>query len=246
MTAFGKILAFLNLVVGLGFVTYGVTVYSQRPGWFDPVPDVVDKGQSPRNFAQLKQEHDNLGRAASVASGIWGKEHKRLLAVEKRRADRLAAWKTRAQWIRSGNPAPPDAKDGEPGFFERVYEKDASGKDTAYLDHTKLGPAVKQGGVALRGADKLKDQYENDVLAVVELEKDIEKRLKEYDALGVAIKGEEERLLKMMEIRAAVTAELSYLSSFEVNVYETRETVFRRKAQLARRLTELGGLQKKE
>jgi hypothetical protein len=70
--------------------------------------------------------------------------------------------------------------------------------------------------------------------------KDIEKRLKEYDALGVAIKGEEERLLKMMEIRAAVTAELSYLSSFEVNVYETRETVLRRQRQLRLRLAELG------
>jgi hypothetical protein len=240
MTTFGKILAFLNLIVGLGFVSYGVTVYSQRPGWFDPAPDVVDKGQSPRNFAQLKQEHDNFGRAASVASGMWGKEYKRLLAAEKRRADRLAVWKTRAQWIRTGNPTPPDAKDVEPGFFERVYEKDASGKDTAYLDHTQLGASVKQGGVALRGADKLKDLYENDVTAVAELEKQIEGRIKEYDALGVAIEAEEKRLLKMMDIRAAVQAELFYLSSFEVNVYETRETVFRRKAQFVRRLTELG------
>jgi hypothetical protein len=245
MTTIGKILAFLNLIIGLGFVSYAVTLYSQRPGWFDPVPEVVDKGQSPRNFAQLKQEHDNLGRAASVASGIWGKEHKRLLAAEKRRADRQAEWKRRAQWIRTGHPSPPDAKDAEPGFFERVYEQDASGKDTAYLDHTKLGASVKQGGVALRGADKLKDLYENDVLAVAELEKQIEARLKEYDALGVAIETEERRLLKMMDIRAAVQAELFYLSSFEVNVYETRETVFRRKAQLVRRLTELGGIPKK-
>jgi hypothetical protein len=241
MTVFGKILAFLNLIIGLGFVSYGATVYFQRPGWFDPAPTVVDKGQSPRNFAMLKQEHDDLGRAAGAASAVWGKELKRLEAIEKRREDRREEWKRRAVWIRKGHPSPPDANDKEPGFFEPVYEVDAHGKATTYIDHTKLGAARKLGGVAIRGAETLKDQYERDIQAVVDFEKQIEAQLKEYDRLGLAIGAEERRLLKMMDIRAAVQAELFYLSSFEVNVYETRETVFRRKNQLVRRLTELGG-----
>ena len=36
MTAIGKLLALLNLVAGLGVLTWSVSVYVQRPGWFDP------------------------------------------------------------------------------------------------------------------------------------------------------------------------------------------------------------------
>ena len=39
--------------------------------------------------------------------------------------------------------------------------------------------------------------------------------------------------------REVVQSEMFYLSTFEVNVYETRETVFRRKKQLDNRLAEL-------
>jgi hypothetical protein len=72
MTTIGKILTFLNLIAALGFVTYGATVYAQRPGWFDPIPDVVDKGQSPQNFLMLKQETENLGRTANAVSAAGG------------------------------------------------------------------------------------------------------------------------------------------------------------------------------
>jgi hypothetical protein len=241
MTVFGKLLAFFNLIIGLGFVTYGASVYFQRPSWFEPAPDVVDKGQSPQTFAQLKQETDTFGRASAAASETWGKELRRLEAIEKRREDRRLEWDRRAGWTRKGNPSPPDAKDAGAAFFKPVYETDALGKPTPFLDHTKLGPAVKIAGVALRGSDTLKASYDADVLAVEEAEKQIVAGVKEYDRLGGEILGEEARLLKMSDIRASVQAELFYLSSFEVNVYETRETVFRRKRQLSQRLTELGG-----
>ena len=241
MTTFGKILAFLNLIAGLGFVSYGATIYFQRPGWFNPAPQLVDKGQSPQTFAQLKQEIDDYGRSATVASVAWGKGLNRLKALEQRRADRVAEWKKRSAWIRTGNPNPPDAKDQAPGFFKPVYEMDAGGKATALLDHTKLGESIKLGGVALRGADTLKADYDRDVAAVDELEKLIEADLKEYERLGVDIRTEDLRKLKMGDIRAAVQSELFYLSTFEVNVYETRETVMRRKKQLTQSLMELGG-----
>jgi hypothetical protein len=49
------------------------------------------------------------------------------------------------------------------------------------------------------------------------------------------------RLERMTAIRESVQAEAFHLKSFEVNVYETRETVLRRKKQLVGRLNELGG-----
>ena len=82
------------------------------------------------------------------------------------------------------------------------------------------------------------------MLAVAELEKQIVAQIKEFDRLGGEILVEEDRLLRMSDIRTNVQAELFYLASFEVNVYETRETVLRRKQQLVRRLTELGGVPK--
>ncbi|HVL14624.1 MAG TPA: hypothetical protein VM529_18775 [Gemmata sp.] len=124
-----------------------------------------------------------------------------------------------------------------------MYETNA-GRPTALIDHTKLGPAYKLGGVVLRGADTLKTSFDSDVLAVAELEKQIVAQIKEFDRLGGEILVEEDRLLRMSDIRTNVQAELFYLASFEVNVYETRETVLRRKQQLVRRLTELGGVPK--
>ena len=57
MTAIGKILAFLNLAVGLGLAMWSVNVYTNRPSWFDAPADVVDKGNSPVTFTQLKGEY---------------------------------------------------------------------------------------------------------------------------------------------------------------------------------------------
>jgi hypothetical protein len=43
----------------------------------------------------------------------------------------------------------------------------------------------------------------------------------------------------MGDIRDEVQSERYFLETFEVNVYETRETVLRRKKQLLQRLAEL-------
>jgi hypothetical protein len=310
MTLIGKLLAFLNLIIGLGFVSFAATLYFQRPAWFEPIPEVVDKGNAPVTFAQLKQEADNLGRAAGVASAGWGQQLKKLEALEARRSARLKEYEKRTTWMLKGNAADKGA-----AFYHHVYEKDvpvtayvnvfnkehrvtltldeASGttglppggseeeikrhireilarptvsakwleakrqrptdadidalygalavKETSLIDHTKLGEPVLRDGKPLQGVDNLGKAFADDVDAVIAYEKDVEKQLKRYDELGTEILLEEARKLKMSDIRASVQSELFYLSTFEVNVYETRETVFRRKKQLVQRLTELGG-----
>jgi hypothetical protein len=238
MTSIGKILAFLNLVVGLGFISFAATLYFQRPAWFEPVPDVVDKGNAPVTFAQLKQDTENAGRLASGASVTWGEQLQKLEKTEARRADRLKEYEKRLGWARKGNTA-----DKGTAFYKHVYETDASGKETSVIDIAQLGPAVPSiAGTPLQGVDNLGKAFSDDVDAVIALEQDVEKKVKEYDDLGTEILREEGRKLKMSEIRTSVQSELFYLSTFEVNVYETRETVFRRKKQLQQRLRELGGL----
>src|SRR6476469_1620932 len=99
MTAIGKLLALLNLVAGLGILTWSVTLYVQRPGWFPPVPDNGEKGK----FAQLEAETATLTRAAGIASDAWGAHLTTLEEREKVRADRRAAFNERRRWMYKGN-----------------------------------------------------------------------------------------------------------------------------------------------
>ena len=237
MTLLGKILAFLLFGIGIGIISWSASVYFQRPSWYDPAPDAVDKGHSPITFAQLKQDIDSLGRAASVASASWGTQRKRLEDLEARRIERQKEYAQRIVWMKTGNP-----KDKGNAFYHPVFEKDAAGKPTSVLDLTKLGEPVNgPDALPLKGADTLLANFSKDVDATIDYQKQKDALYKEYDRLGVDILSEETRLLAMSKIRDSVQAELFYLSSFEVNVYETRETVFRRKRQLDLRLRELGG-----
>jgi hypothetical protein len=236
MTLFGKILAFLLLGVGLGIVSWSASVYFQRPSWFDPAPDAVDKGHTPLTFAQLKQDIDSLGRAASAASAGWGVQRKKLEDLEARRIERQKVYDQRIAWMKTGNPNKAGA-----AFFQPVYEKDAGGKATSVLDIAQLGEPVNgPDALPLKGADTLLANFSKDVAATIDYQNQKDVLYKEYDSLGVDILKEETRLLAMSKIRESVQAELFYLSSFEVNVYETRETVLRRKRQLDLRLRELG------
>lgn len=237
MTLIGKLLALINLVAGLGVLVWSVSVYSLRPGWFDPAPKSVYKGNTPLTFAQLKEELAALDRAVNLASLTWGEQKLLLEKAEARRADRLKKYEQRLQWARTGNP-----DQGGAAFFLPVYLKDAGGKDTGILDLDTLGPPVEgPDKQPLRGADTLLANFAADVRAVAELVEQSLAARKEYDNLGSQIEAEEARLLKMIDIRDAVQNELFYLSAVELRAYEGREIVLARKRQLVQRLTELGG-----
>src|SRR5262245_57056185 len=135
MTSIGKTLAFLNLLIGIAMVSWSVSLYTQRPAWFDPKPDGVSLGHSPQTFAQLKDDIDSLGRAAVAASDNWGAQRKRLEDLEVRRASRQKGYAERLDWARNGNPKDKD----QAAFFEPVYES-----GTGLLDLTApLGAAIK-------------------------------------------------------------------------------------------------------
>jgi hypothetical protein len=233
MTTLGKLLAFVNLVIAIAMVTWSVSVYAARPTWFDPKPDGgFAPGRDQENFAQLKEEIDNLGRVAMSAGAQWGTQRTILEAAEKERTDRLKGYAERLQWARDGrDPKNPNS----PGFFTPVT--DSRGLiDLNVVGDPILGPDNK----SLRGANKLGANINADIGEVVRLARECNKLRDEFKDVGVQIQGVETRLLKMGVIRDSVQAELFHLASFEVNVYETRETVVRRKRQLVGRLAELG------
>jgi hypothetical protein len=209
-----------------------VSTYSLRPGWFDAKPEGgYPTGREAENFAQLKEEIDSLGRAAVAASTEWGSQRTRLEGLENVRATRQKGYAERLEWARNGKA---DHKDGA-GFFEPVYDS------RGMLDLTVVGdPILGDDNKPLRGVNKLGATTAADVREVERLSKEISKRRDEFKTIGTQILDTEARLLKMGVIRESVQAELFHLASFEVNVYETRETVVRRKRQLVGRLADLG------
>jgi hypothetical protein len=233
MTTIGKILAFVNLLIGVAMASWSVSLYTTRPGWFDAKPEGgYPPGKEPENFAVLKDEIDSLGKLAIAASNEWGVQRKRLETVEKVRVDRLKGYEERLQWAREGKPK----HDDQAGFFEPVYNP-ASG----LLDLTAVGPPIYgYDNKPLKGVSRLGSTTSADVAEIERQSKVITGLRDQFRTLGGEILLTETRLLKMGEIRDAVQSELFYLATFEVNVYETRETVLRRKKQLAGRLADLG------
>jgi hypothetical protein len=176
MTAFGKVLAFVNLIVGVGLATWAITLYAHRPGWFDtPTEGDVARGHSPLTFKQLSAEIDTLGKTAATASQNWGASLATLKAKEKLLAERRVGYAQRIEWAKKGNPQL--ALKGEkplPGFFEEVEEPGTKLINLGVFRTDKQGrplripgPDSPPGGIQpLQGADTLLDSHHLAVTSV--------------------------------------------------------------------------------
>ena len=246
MTAIGKLFAVLTLVVGLGILTWSVGIYVQRPGWFEKPPEGgVDKGNSPVGFEALKAETDALVRSSQLASEAWGTHLKLLDDREKVRAARKAAYAERIVWAHKGHPKDKVDKDNPAspgkGFYEPVVDPATKLYDLTKVAGLPKGKAVLgTDGVPLPGLDGLLNSLVGDVTAMQDLNAQIKKQRETYADLQAKTRDVETRGEKMTVIRDSVLAELFFLSTFEVNVFETRETVRRRQVQLRDRLRGLG------
>jgi hypothetical protein len=232
MTLIGKLLALLNLVFGLGILTWSVSVYTQRPGWFDPVPESISAGQSPESFAMMKADIETLLRTAASATANRNTQRKMLEDLELKRVERQKKYAERLNWARNGNPA-----DSGNGFYEPVYEK-----DSGLLDLATVGAPIRgTDNLPLKGSEKLMTNFHTDVEEVSKLSQQIVEKRREFEKLGVAVLFTEERLLKMIEIRESVVAEALFLATFETSTKLERLVVNDRKKQLSDRLDQLKG-----
>jgi hypothetical protein len=209
------------------------------------VPDGgVDKGNNPVGFAQLKVETEALTRAAGIASETWGAHLKTLEEREKLRAERRAGFAERRRWAYKGNPkdlADKDNPKSAKGFYEPVIDPVTKLYDLTVVAGIPKGKAVLgTDGVPLPGLEGLGTSITGDTAEIVELDKQIAAQRKEFLKVTADVAVMEIRAIKMGEIRDNVQAELFFLATFEVNVFETRETVFRRERQLRSSLKVLG------
>lgn len=248
MTAIGKLLVLSSLVAGLGILTWSASVYAQRPGWFAPAAEVdagVDKGNRPVGFAQLKAETDALARSAGAAGAAGGAHLKVLEAREKLRAERKAGYAQRIFWAYKGNPNDPvdkaNPKSPGKGFYEPVIDPATKLHDLTTVGGIPKGkPVLGTDGAPLPGLDGLLGSVAGDRADIIDLNEQIKAQRTELNKLSEQVSDTVARVVKMGEIRDSVQGELFFLDTFEVNVFETRETVFRRERQLRNRLKVLG------
>lgn len=246
MTAIGKLLAMLTLVVGLGILTWSLGLYVQRPGWFEKPPEGgVDPGNRPVGFEALKAEAESLARASQLASEAWGTQVKVLEEREKVREDRRKAYRERIKWAHEGHPKDKVDKDNPAspgkGFYEHVVDPGTKLYDLTLVGGLPKGKAVLGvDGLPLRPLDGLLNSIAGDVNQIQSFNADILKQRQAYAKLQKESRDYEDRGVRMTVIRDSVLAEKFFLETFEVNVYETRETVRRRQEQLRGRLKVLG------
>ncbi len=237
MTFIGKLLAVLNLVIGIGMASWATALYTNRLPWFEPTPppEMIHPGHKPANFNLLKEELDHATRAATTASQQLALQLTELQQLERTRTERLRLYETYLTYARTGNP-----NDNGTGFYEPVFDP-----ATGLLDLTPPAPGRPRKPLLgpdnrpLRGVDTIGSQYINDVNEVIKLSKQLDAYRMRFQTLGVEILQMEERLRKMTEIRDSVLAELFYLEDVRWNVYEQLEQLQRRQRQLSQRLAEL-------
>jgi hypothetical protein len=243
MTAIGKVLALLNLVAGLGIMAWSVNAYVHRPAWFEK-PAANERNDRALMFEQLKADALALTRTAGFASQSWGANLKVLEDREKVRGDRKAAYAERLRWAHKGNPKdlvdPGNPKSAGKGFYEPAIDPLTSLHDLAPGAAPKGKAVTGVDGRPLPGIDGLLGSLAGDSNRIVELTEQIGEQQKAFDKLSAEVLATESRAIRMGAIRDSVQSELFYLSTFEVDVYVTNETVRRRLRQLRERLKELG------
>ncbi len=222
-TIAGKALAFLVLIIGIGGATFAAVTYTQRPGWFEPVPEGVQKGQRPLTFAMMSAEINAAGKAATTASAAWGAEFQTLKAAEDTREKRRVLIRQRLA----------DGQKGDPGFYQ--YKSDPA---TGLLDLTDTSTPVKgPDDRNLKGAENLLATYSTTVDEIDRLVRESTKlRRDDLKRLGDEIVLTENRLMKQRDSREQLQNEAAYLASLEINVAEQQATATRRLEQLKRRL----------
>jgi hypothetical protein len=204
---------------------FATAAYTQPRPWFDKAPEGgVDKGNVVASFPILAAEIDALGKTAVAAGGAWGKQLQALQAAEATRDARRTKIAAHLKTARDGKTV---------GFYQ--FKEDPATK-LLDLDEKTATPVKGPDNATLKGADTLLAAYNQSVDAVAGFAARSTAARKKQKELGDEVVLTETRLLKQREIRTELLAEAFYLSSFEVNVAEQRDTVVRRRAQLARRL----------
>jgi hypothetical protein len=223
MTLFGKLLVYLNLLLGMAFLSWSVGLYTHKIDWIDRTNAAGEKVEG--EISRLRIEIDGYLIQDRVASKGWGDTHEALKDAEKTREDRQAVFATRLKAARD-NPM-------------NAFYMDVFIPGTALVAVDKQGAEIKgPDGLPLRGSETLLEQALKNDKETTNFLKSSDTLKKDQNVLQQQEKLLQERVNRHSTIYDNLLNEQRYLETFEINWYEQLITVQRRKTQLQKRLAE--------
>jgi hypothetical protein len=258
MTTAGKILSFLNLIVAVGLLTWGLSAYANRADWVDQKSDAgTVKGQ----ITLLNEEVTRLTKAINDAQTGYGAEYVALIAEEGDRDYRRNQFAFRLDVARQD-------KDPKGGSFRRQVPQQPPG-NPAFTNLSVQGPAVPgPDGKPLRGLRALQDEFAKEVqqaqrwitgqpvtqpqwnqvrqglnqqqFDTLTGQMGIADLRKLHEELSVQIKRADDAVAKQKEIRQNLKEEARFLADNQTNWVVQLQTLERRQRQLENRLQQLG------
>jgi chromosome segregation ATPase len=248
MTTFGKVLAFVNLVVGLSLLAWGVSVYANRVDWVDRK---TDTGTEEGEITRLKKEIDKLTRSVADTDAAYATRSDYLVKLEAQRDYRKAKLDARLAEARRGTFKVQVPLANDPSFVD--------------VDNDKGPPVLAPDGKPLRGVDVLTKEF-NDQVRQAQLHRQGEKPVQPNEwndlralvtnerlaTLGIddlrtlhgrlsdAVAAEDVAIGKQRDVLTNLRDEAAYLADNRVNWAAQLQTLERRQKQLEDRLRELG------
>jgi hypothetical protein len=146
MTTFGKVLAFLNLVVGMSLLAWGVSVYANRASWVDQKTGTESiEGE----ISKLKKEIDRYSKSVTDADTSYGSASAALAGIEGNRTYRKRKLDARIAQARLGTFK-----------VQKTYERDPA---FVNVDDDTGAPILGPDNKPLRGVDALVKDFNEQV-----------------------------------------------------------------------------------
>ncbi|HVK17675.1 MAG TPA: hypothetical protein VM533_12065 [Fimbriiglobus sp.] len=249
MTTFGKVLAFLNLVVGVSLLAWGASVYANRADWVDRKTG-TDSVEG--DVTRLKKEIDRLQKSVVDADAAYGQRSVALATAESNRTYRKRKLDARIAEARQGtfkvqktfpnNPAFVNVDDntGAP-IFGPDGKTPLRGVDALVKDFNEQ---VRQGELHRRGDQPVaQDQWAN-WQALLGQERfptlGIDDLRTLHGVLSDQVASVEVAANKQQDVLTNLRNEAAHLTDLRVDWTTRLQTLERRQQQLENRLRELG------
>jgi hypothetical protein len=227
MTSLGKVLVYLNLFVAVGLFAWSVSLYANRPDWFDR--DLGEGGKAEGQLTKLGAEVKRLTDAATKAQRGYAASAALLAAREAERDYRKAKLD---QWL-----AEVTDDNNRQALFRQLPRVPNS--PLLNVNAPALAPAKGLSGQDLPGLGTLRRQFDELVRTQRDTAKQIKAaRDKSYE-VSVQVEGVQAEVLKQKDIRVNLKDQEAYLADKQIDWDEQLRTLKLREGQLTARLNEL-------
>lgn len=261
MTALGKALTYVNVLVAITLMMWAVSAYANRVNYLDYKDGTeAKKGQ----ISQLKEEIEKLSKAAADAQANYGARASELVELEGRRDYRYGKLQARLAEARGTGGRQPlfkvqldtgDRRPGQPVFTD--VDKDGPGmldiqnkplRGLRVLQE-ELETEIREQTLQLEGQTQLNQQQKAQLLQLIgqpafnQLVQNmgIAELRETHGRLSDAIADADLAAEKQRFVRLHLVDETAFLADKRVNWQEELRTLERRQRQLEAEIRRLGG-----